>query len=140
MTRQQAGTYRANTLAKGDRECVEDIYCGVKPPGESLIAALRLIEFVGFPLKYGEDSSRRMAVFNLLCEWVGGKFFSGLLLVLFQGLIEDGLKNWSGGGCLEVGAHCDSQLVKSAGRKCETRTTFLRLRTCALPLCPASCM
>ncbi len=103
MMRQHAGTHRANTLAKGGRERVEDIYCGVKPLGESLIAALRLIEFVGFPLKYGEDGFRRMAGFNLLGEWVGGKFFSGLLLVLFQGLVEDWLEIWSGGGYLDVG-------------------------------------
>ncbi len=112
MTRQQAGTYRANTLAKGDGECVEDIYCGVKPLGESLIAALRLIEFVGFPLKYGKDGFRRVAALNLLCECVASKFFSGLLLVLFQGLIEDWLKIWSGGGGLETGRHrvyCDSE-------------------------------
>src|SRR6266702_8107551 len=96
MTRQQDGTYRANTLAKGDRECVEDIYCGVKPPGESLIAALRLIEFVGFPLKYGEDSFRRITAFDLLRERVGRKFFLGLLLVLFQGPIKDWLKIWNG--------------------------------------------
>ena len=84
-----AGTDRANTRAKGGRECVKDIHSWREPLRESLVAALRLIELAGFPLKYGEDSFWSIAASNLLCEWVGGEFFSSLLLVLFQGLIED---------------------------------------------------
>jgi hypothetical protein len=57
----------------------------------------------------GLPSADRIATFNLLCDllcecqWVGGKFFSGLLLVLrLQGVIEDWLKNWSGEGYLDI--------------------------------------
>jgi hypothetical protein len=96
MMRQRAGTDRTNTHANGGRECIEDIHGWRKPLGEPLIAVLRLIEFVGFPLKYCKNSFRSIAAFNLLCEWVCGKIFSGFLLVLFQGFIEDWLKFWSG--------------------------------------------
>ena len=89
------GIYRPNTHAKGGRECVEDIHGRRKPLGEPLITVLRLIEFIGFPLKNGEDSFRSIAAFNFLREWVGGKFFSGLPLVLLQSFIEDQLEIWS---------------------------------------------
>ena len=89
MMRQQAGTHGADALSKGGRESVEDIHSWGKPLCESLVAALRLIEFVGFPFEYGEDSFRRIAAFYLLCEGVGSEFLSGLLLVFLQGPIED---------------------------------------------------
>ena len=89
------GTHRANALTESGRESVEDVHSWRKPLGESLIAALRLIQLVGLPLKYGEDSIRRAAAFDLLREWVGGKFFSGLPLVLLQSFIEDQLEIWS---------------------------------------------
>ena len=100
-----AGTDRAKASTKGSRERVEDIHGWRKPLGESLIAALRSIEIVGFPLKYGEDSFRRIASSYLLRERVGNKVFFRLLLVLFQSFIEDRLKVWIGGGHLETGRH-----------------------------------
>ena len=89
------GTHRANALTESGRESVEDVHGRRKPLGESLIASLRLIQLISFPLKYGEDCIRRAAAFDLLRKWVGGKFLSGLLLVLLQSLIEDRLKIWS---------------------------------------------
>jgi hypothetical protein len=103
LMQQHDGTDRANALAKGGRECVKDVHGWRKPLGESLIVALRLFEFVGFPLKHSEDGVRRITAFNLLCEWVGGKIVSGLLLVLFEGLIEDRWIIWSSGRYLDVG-------------------------------------
>jgi hypothetical protein len=100
--RQHAVTDHADALAKGGRDCVKDVHGWHKPLGESLIAAPRLIEFVGFSLKHGEDSVRRITTFNLLCKWVGGKIVSGLL-VLFEGLIEDRWIIWSSGRYLDVG-------------------------------------
>ena len=95
VVRKHMGTHCANTLTEGGGESVEDVNGRRKPLGESLIAALRLIQLVGLPLKYGEDCIRRAAAFDLLREWVGGKFFSGLPLVLLQSFIEDQLEIWS---------------------------------------------
>ena len=105
MIRQDAGTRRTNALTNGGRESVEDIHGWRKPLCEPLIAALRLIEFVGFPFKYGEDSFRRVTVFYLLCEGIGSEFLSGLLLVFVQGPIEDWLVIRIGCGSLETGRH-----------------------------------
>ena len=136
MIRQPVETHGANALTEGRRECVEDAHGWGKPLGESFIAALRLIQFVGFLLNYGEDSIRRATAFDLVCEWMGSKFFSGLPLVLLQGLIEDRLKIWSSGGHLLTGRHGlfgELRSDESVGRKRETTTTTIpRLGTSAL--------
>jgi hypothetical protein len=103
VLRKHVRTHRANALTKGGRESVENVHGWRKPLCESFIAALRSIQFVGFPLKYGEDSLRRSTAIDLICERVGGKFLSGLPLVLLQSLIEDRLKVWSCGGRLLTG-------------------------------------
>ena len=95
MTGKRVGTHNTNALTEGGRESVEDIDSGSKPLYKSFIAALRLIEFVGFPLKYGEDGVRRATALDLLRERVGCKFLPGLLLVLLQSLFQDRLKIWS---------------------------------------------
>jgi len=91
-----AVAHQASALAKCGRERVEDVHGWIEPLCESLVAAPRLIQFIGFPFKSGEDSLRRIAAFDLSSEWVGSKVFAGLLLVLFQGLFEDWLKIRSG--------------------------------------------
>ena len=92
VTRLAAVTRQADALAKCGRQCVKDIHGWIEPLSESLIAAPRLIEFVGFPFKYGEDGFGRIAGFDLSSERVGGQVFASLLLILFQGLFEDRLK------------------------------------------------
>jgi hypothetical protein len=106
VIRQHIVTYRAYALTKGSREGVQDIHSGRKPLCESFIAALSLIQFVGFPLKCGEDGIRRATAIDLLRERVSSEFFSGLPLVLLQSLIEDRLKIWSSGGRLLTSRHC----------------------------------
>jgi hypothetical protein len=96
-------THRSNALTKGGRKSVENVHGWRKPLCQSFVAALRLIQFVGFPLEYGEDSIGRATAFDLLRERVSSKFFSGLLPVLLQSLIEDRLKVWSSGGRLLTG-------------------------------------
>ena len=76
-------THRANALTECGRESVEDVHRRRKPLRESFVVALRLIQLVCFPLKYGKDSIRRATAFDLLCERVGSKFLPGLPLVLF---------------------------------------------------------
>ena len=88
-------THRAKALTKGSGESVEDVHGWRKPLCEPFIAALRLIQLIGFPFKYGEDSIRRAATFDLVRERVGSKFLPGLPLVLLQSFIEDRLKVWS---------------------------------------------
>ena len=95
MIRKRVGTHHADALSDGGRESIEDVHGRRKPLCESFIVALRLIQSVGFPLKYGEDSIWRATAFDLVRKRVGSKFFSGLLLVLLQSLIEDRLKTWS---------------------------------------------
>ena len=75
------GTHRANALTEGGGESVEDIHGWRKPLRESFIAALRFIQLVGLPLKYGEDIIRRTTAFDLLRKRVVGKFLPGLPLV-----------------------------------------------------------
>lgn len=82
-------THQACALAKCGRERVEDIHGRDKPLFQSLIAAPRLIQFINFPFKYGEDSFRRETVFYLDSEWVGSQVFARLLPILFQGIFED---------------------------------------------------
>ena len=94
------GTHSANAFAEGGRESVENIDGWCKPLDESFITALRLIEFVGFPLEYNEDIFKRIAGIYLFRERVGGKILSGFLLELAEGLIEDWLKFW---GYLDAG-------------------------------------
>ena len=88
VTRVVAVTHQANALAKGGRERVEDIHGWIEPLSESLIAALGLVQFIGFHFKYGEDGLRRGAGIDLGSEWVGSQVFSGLPLILFQCLFE----------------------------------------------------
>ena len=96
VTRLVSVAHQANALAKCGRERGEDIYGWIEPLSESLIAAPRLMEFVGLPFKYGEDGFGRIAGFDLSSERVGSQVFASLLLILFQGLFEDWLKVWSG--------------------------------------------
>ena len=76
-----AVAHRANAFAKGGRERVEDIHSWVEPLCESFIVGPRLIQFFGFPFKYGEDGFRRSAAIYFSSEWVGREVFSGLLLI-----------------------------------------------------------
>ena len=63
-----------------------------------------MIEFLYLLLKYDENGAGRLAGLELGREWMGKKIALGLLLVGFQGVIENELKVW-GGGCsgLSVG-------------------------------------
>ena len=75
--------HQASALAKRGRESAEDIHGWIEPLSELIVATPGLIQFVGFPFKYGEDSSGRIAAFYLSSERVGKNIFAGLLLILF---------------------------------------------------------
>ena len=66
-----AVAHQADALAKCGRERAKNIHGRIEPLCKSLIAALRLIQFIGFPFKYGEDGLRRGAGIDLCSEWVG---------------------------------------------------------------------
>lgn len=87
--------HQACDLAKRSRERAEDIHGWIEPLGESLVAVLALIRFIGYPLEYGEDSFGRITAIYLSSEWVGSQVFTGLLPILFQGFFEHWLKIWS---------------------------------------------
>ena len=95
MVQKTVRTHRAKALTKGSGESVEDVHGWRKPLCKPFIAAMRLIQLVGFPLKHGEDSIRRATAVYLVRERVSSKFLPGLLLVLLQSLIENRLKIWS---------------------------------------------
>ena len=80
--------HQACDLAKRSRERAEDIHGWIEPLGESLVAVLALIQFIGYPLEYGEDSFGRITAIYLSSEWVGSQVFTGLLPILFQGFFE----------------------------------------------------
>ena len=75
--------HQASALAKSGRERIEDIHGWVKPLGQSFIAAPRLIQFIGFPFKYGEDCFGRIAAVDLSSKRVGSQIFASLLFILF---------------------------------------------------------
>ena len=83
MTRRASAAHRSSSLAKCSRERVEDIHGWLQPLDQSFIAALRLIQFIGFIFQYVEDLLGRIAASNLSSKRVGSEIFSGLFFILF---------------------------------------------------------
>ena len=122
VTKKYSSTHHPNASYKGGRECVDNVHSWREPFRESLIIVRRLIEFVGFPSKHGEDRFRGITDCYLFRERVGNEFFSGLSFVLFQGPIEYWLKIWSGRRSRHAALQAALSQTRVQGDKYETRT------------------
>jgi hypothetical protein len=85
------GTCQANTAFNDSRKREEDIDGGIQPLGQLVIGTRRLVESGNLFVKYVEDSNWRMTILEFVEERMGTEIFLGLLLVSFDGIVEDGL-------------------------------------------------
>ena len=85
------GTCQANTASNDSRKRAEDVDGGVQPFGQLVIGITRLVETGNLFIKYAEDGIWRITVLEFVEQRMGTEIFLGLLLVSFDGVVEDGL-------------------------------------------------
>ena len=83
-------TCQANTASNDSRKRAEDIDGGIQPLGQLVIGATRSVEPGNLFIKYAEDGIWRITVLEFVEQWMGTEIFLGLLLVSFNGIVEDG--------------------------------------------------
>ena len=114
FTEEGADDYQTDTFAERIGKGTEDIEGRNEPPFQPVVAlSLRWIIKLG-SLKLGEDSSRRIAIFELFEEIVVLQIFLGLFLV---GL-ESGIK-----GAFDVGRRCGRGILGHRNRSRSVRLT-----------------
>ena len=74
------------------REGMKDLDCRVEPPGPLFISTLRPIELVDLLLKHVENVARRVAVLELVSEWVITKILLRVSFVRSEGIIKNKLE------------------------------------------------
>jgi len=85
------GTCQANTASNDSRKRAEDIDGGIQPLGQLVIGTTRLVEPGNLFIKCFEDGIWRMTVLEFVEERMGTEIFLCLLLISFDGIVEDGL-------------------------------------------------
>ena len=85
------GTHQANTTSDDSRKRAEDIDGGIEPFCQFCIGIMRLVEPGNLFIEYAEDGTRGMTVLEFVEQRMGAEIFLGLLLVSFDGIVEDGL-------------------------------------------------
>ena len=85
------GTHQANTTSDDSRKRAEDIDGGIEPLCQLCIGIMRLVEPGNLFIKYTQDGTWRMTVLEFVEQRMGAEIFLGLLLVSFDGIVEDGL-------------------------------------------------
>jgi hypothetical protein len=85
------GTCHANTASDDSRKRAQDIDGGIEPLRQFVIATTRLVEPGNLFIEYAEDGIWGMTVLEFVEERMGTEIFLGLLLVSFNGIVEDGL-------------------------------------------------
>jgi hypothetical protein len=93
------GAYEASDTTENARRCMKDLHNWHETVDQAAISVAILLELVCFVLKEIEDIIGRLAVLELLGERVSDKVYPGLVEIVSQGSIEDGLKVGSGGHC-----------------------------------------
>jgi len=93
------GTCQANTASNDSRKRAEDIDGGTEPLGQVVIGTTRLVEPRNLFIKHSEDGIWGITVLEFVEQWMGTEIFLGLLLVSFDGTVEDGLIVGGRGGC-----------------------------------------
>jgi len=79
-------------LSERPREGIKDLDCWVKPSGPPFVSTLRPIELVDLLLKHVENVARRVAVLELVSEWVITKILLRASFVRSQGIIKNKLE------------------------------------------------
>jgi hypothetical protein len=115
-------TCHANTTSNDSRKGAEDIDGGIEPLCQFVIGTRRLVEPGNLFIEYAEDSIWRIAVLESAEQWMGAEIFLSLLLVRFDGIVEDGLIDRGRGGCTGSGslghaARIEGRLEASSGRR-----------------------
>ena len=85
------GTCHANTASDDSRKRAKDIDGGIEPLRQFVVGTTRLVESRNLLIKYAEDGIWRMTALEFVEQRMGAEIFLGLLLVSFDGIIEDGL-------------------------------------------------
>ena len=84
-------TCQTNTASDDSRKRAEDIDGGIQPLCQFVIGAGRLVEPGNLLVKYTENGVWRMTGLEFDEERMGTEVFLCLLLVSFDGAVEDGL-------------------------------------------------
>ena len=82
-------TCQADTASNDARKRAEDIDGGIEPLRQFVIGTTRLVEPGNLLIKYAEDGIWRMTGLEFVEQWMGTEIFLGLLLVSFDGIVED---------------------------------------------------
>ena len=90
--RPRVETYQTDTTGNGGRKRAEDVHSWAQPLRQSLVAAVRFVEFSNLILKNCEYGGSRVAVLQLGGKRMGEEVFLGLLLVGLEGSLEDCLE------------------------------------------------
>ena len=89
--------HESDTFAKGRGEGIKDVDGRIQPFRQLVVAGRRLFELLYLGAEDGQDVGGRVAGLQLDHQWMHEKVFLGLLLILFDGSIEDGLEIGRGG-------------------------------------------
>ena len=85
------GTCQANTASNDSRKRAEDIDGGIEPLRQFIIGTTRLVEPGNLLIKYAEDGIWGSTALEFVEQRMGTEIFLCLLLVSFDGIVEDGL-------------------------------------------------
>ena len=86
------GTYETDAVGDDGRKRAQDTHRWGQPLCHSLIATMRVVKLLNLVLKHGNNGTSSVARLQLGGKRVSEKVFLGLLLVGFQGSIENGLE------------------------------------------------
>ncbi len=79
-------------FSEGPREGMKDLDCWVEPSGPFFISTLRPTELLDLLLKNVENVARRVAVLELVSEWVITKILLRASFVRSEGIIKNKLE------------------------------------------------
>jgi hypothetical protein len=85
------GTCQANTTSNDSGKRAEDIDSGNQPLGQLVIGTRRLVKSGNLFVKCVKDGIWRITILEFVEQRMRTKIFLGLLLVSFNGIVEDGL-------------------------------------------------
>jgi len=122
------GTCQANTASNDSRKRAEDIDGGIEPLDQFVIGATRSVEPGNLFIEYAEDGIWRITVLEFVEQRMGTEIILSLLLVSFDGIVEDGLIVRGRGRCsggLGHVARIEGRWETSSGRRMGSRIGVL---------------
>jgi hypothetical protein len=122
------GTCQADTASDDSGKRAEDIDGGAEPLCQIVVGTTRSVEPGNLFIEYVEDGIWRIAVLEFVEQRMGTEIFLSLLLVSFDGIVEDGLivrgRCGCSGGIGHV-ARVEDRWEASSGRRMGTRIAVL---------------